>query len=195
MTKREIYDTICSLTSEIKKTGVAEKLFEAAKSKNGRKKVKKTCENFIIENSYIYMKIMRFATDVNQLIEKSEHGKDAEIFGLEKNEENGIWVFDPNVIHASSFFVLVFLGRIDDAYFFECNGVFSRHKAPVFDFSVYLDALEKESGSSELSNFLVSASFTQEELECLEEYGFVYQTVEDILHDVFVGKLKDYIAL
>ena len=58
MTKQQIYDNIVSLTAEIKATGVAGKLFEAGKHEDGAEKVKEVCENFVTENSILYLKMM-----------------------------------------------------------------------------------------------------------------------------------------
>jgi len=188
VTKQQIYDTIVSLTAEIKATDVATKLFEAAKSEDGGQKVKEVRENFITQNSILYEKMMNFASEVNQLIEESETGNDAEVFDIEQDEENGIFMFDLNVIDASSYFAFTFLSGIDDSYFFTVEYYIAAGT------TAYFDALEEKSGSSELVNFLAIASFIEEEFEFLEFDGFKYSNFDDLLADVFAGKLKEYLG-
>lgn len=189
--KKHIYDTIVSLTAEIKTTDVGLKLFEAAKS-DGRK-VKEVSEAFMTEHPELYQKMCSFATEFNKLIEESETGKDAEIFGPEQDEENGIFVFDANVINASSYFALTFLTGIDDSYLFTGECIEVADEEYVTDDSAYLDALDEESGSHDLANFLGIAFFTEEELEYLKDSGFEYSNIYDLLADVFAGKLKEYV--
>lgn len=191
MTKQQIYNTIVSLTAEIKTTDVGLKLFEAAKSDG--QKVKEVAETFMSEYPELYQKMCSFATEFNRLMEESETGTDAEIFGPEKDEENEIFVLDPNVINAPSYFALTFLTDIDDSYLFTGEYIEVGDDEYVTDDSAYLDALEEESGSSDLANFLGTAFFSEEELECLEDHGLEYSNIYDLLADVFAGKLKEYV--
>lgn len=192
MTKKQIYETIVSLTAEITTTKVGPMLFEAAKE-NGQK-VQEVCENFVDQYSDLYDKMFTFSDEFVKLIEESKTGCDAEIFGLEKNEENDVWVFDSNIIKASSLFVLTFLTDIDYAYLFRGEYIEIGEDEYITAFSPYFDALEKESGSSDFVDFLGNASFSAEEFESLLECGFNYSyNVYDLLADVFAGKLKEYI--
>lgn len=194
MTRQQTYDTIVSLTAEIKTTDIGLKLFEAAKSGDG-KKVKEVSDTFITEYPELYQKMCSFATEFNKPIEESEtfaFGFPEAIFGLKRDEKNGIYTFDPNVINASSYFALTFLTDVLDLYLFigeatEVDGEF------VTDDSAYLNALKEESGSSDLAKFLEMASFSEDELGCLIEVGFEYSNIYDLLADVFAGKLKDYV--
>lgn len=192
MTKQQIYDTIVSLTAEIKTTDVGLKLFEAAKL-NGQK-VKEVSEAFMTEYPELYQKMCSFATEFNKLIEESETGTDAEIFGYEKDEKAEIFVFDTSVINASSFFAFTFLTDIDAAYLFTGTYIELEEDKYVTDDSAYLDAIEEESGSSDLADFLGSAFFSEEELEWLKDCGYEYSNIYDLLADVFAGKLKEYVT-
>lgn len=192
MTKQEIYNTIVSLTAEIKPTDVGAKLFEAAKL-NGQK-VKEVAETFMSEYPELYQKMCSFASKFNEFIEASEDGIEGEIFGSENDEEKEIRVFDTNVINASSFFALTFLTDIDTSYLFNGTCIEFEVDKYVTDDSAYIDALEEESGSSDLTDFLGAAFFSEEELEWLEEYGYKYSNIYDLLADVFAGKLKEYVG-
>ena len=192
MTKKQIYETIVSLAAEITTTKVGPMLFEAAKESG--QKVEEVCENFVAQYTDLYDKMFTFSDEFVKLIEESKTGCDAEIFGLEKNEENDVWVFDSNIIKASSLFVLTFLTDIDYAYFFRGEYIEIGEDEYVTAFSPYFDALEEESSSSDFVDFLGNASFSAEEFESLLECGFNYSyNVYDLLADVFAGKLKEYI--
>lgn len=192
MTKQQIYNTIVSLTAEIKTTDVGLKLFEAAKSEG--QKVKEVSETFKRENPELYQKMCSFTTEFNKLVEESETGHEAEIFGPEKDEENEICVFDTSAINASSFFALTFLTDIDDSYLFTGKIIKLDEYMFLLADSAYMDALEEESGSSDLIYFLGIASFSEEELEYLAGCGFEYSNIYDLLADVFAGKLKEYVS-
>lgn len=194
MTKREIYDTIVSLTAEIKTTNVGLKLFEAAKSEGNGRKVKEVAETFMNEYPDLYQRMCSFANEFNKLMEISITGTDFEIFGPEPDEEHEIFVFDTNVINASSFFAFTFLTDIDTAYLFTGTFIVLEEDKYLTDDSAYLDTLEEEAGSVDLANFLRVASFSKEELEYLEYYGFEYSNIYDLLADVFAGKLKEYVG-
>ena len=72
MTKQQIYNTIVSLTAEIKTTEVGLKLYEAAKS-NGQK-VKEVSETFMTEHPELYQKMCSFATECNKIIKERKKG-------------------------------------------------------------------------------------------------------------------------
>lgn len=193
VTKQQIYDTIVSLTAEIKTTDVGLKLFEAAKT-SGRK-VEEISETFMKEHAILYQKMTTFVNEYTELINKSEDGTDVEIFGPIKDEENEIFTLDPEIIDAPSFFAFTFLTDIDASSLFttEYIDIDAADDEYVTSDSAYLDAIEKESGSSDLANFLGIAFFSEEELECLEDHGLKYLNIYDLLADVFAGKLKEYV--
>ena len=191
VTKQEIYNTIVSLTAEIKATDVGTKLFEAAKVDG--QKVKEVAETFMSEYPELYQKMCSFASKFNEFIEANEDGIEGEIFGSENDESKEIRVFDTNVINASSFFTLTFLTDINVSYLFDGTYIELEADKYVTDDSAYLDALEEESDSSDLPDFLGIAAFSEEELECLEEYGYEYSNIYDLLADVFAGKLEEYV--
>ena len=180
MTKKQIYETIVSLTSELTPTKVGTMLFEAAKSEEGGKKVDEIIENFISQYSDLYLKMCNFAAKFTELYEACE---DVEVFGPEKD----MWKFDTALIDVSSFFALAFLTNINSQDFFAAED------SEDSESNVYLDAIEKESGSTDLAEFLGAALLSTEELDCLEYYGFNYSNTSDLLADIFAGKLKEYI--
>ncbi len=195
MTKQTIYDTIVSLTTELKPTNIGLKLFEAAKSSEGAgQKVSEVLETFANEYPELYQKIWRFADDFNEYMSLPTTSAFAgEIFGAKEDKENGITVFDPNIIHASSFFAFTFITDIDEVYLFTGECIEIGENEWLTDDVTYLDALEEESGSTDLANFLANASFSFEEIDCLSDSDLIYDNICDLLADVFAGKLREYI--
>lgn len=191
VTKQEIYNTIVSLTAEIKATDLGAKLFEAAKVDGN--KVKEVAETFMSEYPELYQKMCNFADEYNELIDK---GIDIAIFGPEEDKEREICVFNPDLINASSFFALAFLTNIDDGYLFTGEFVEKDENHYLVDGSTYLDALEEESDSTYLAEFLGDGFdiITEEHLKNLAEDGFNYSNIYDLLADVFAGKLKEYVG-
>ena len=194
MTKQEIYDTIVSLTAEIKNTNIAFALFEAAKSEKGRRKVEEVAETFKKQYAELYQRMCSFADGFNVAIEQSLTKCNGEIFGIDEDFVDNIHVFDSNAINPSSFFVLTFLTEIRSAYLFAGSIIMIKSDMYLTDDAIYVDALEKESGSLELAEFLGGgAFFSEEEIEMLSNLGFSVENKYELLANVFAGKLKEYL--
>lgn len=194
MTKRQIYDNIVKLTTEIKATNVGLKLFEAARLSG--QKVKEVAETFMREYPGLYKRMYDFAYEYNKLV-ADDCLSDVEIFGVEENEENGIFVLNPNVIDAPSYFSLIFLTNIDEAYLYyqptSCLSEDTTEEEWIHADDAYYDALVKETGCEDLVEFLGAAFFDEDELEWLAYRGYDYENIYDLLADVFAGKLKEYV--
>ena len=187
MTKQEIYNTVVQLTDQLRVTGIGEKLFEAARTGRGER-VKAEVNAFQAKYATLYHRITNFVDDFNHLIEKSETGLDGEIFALREDPEKGWRVFN---LDTASYFALTFLTGWDDCHLW-CDE-YRRFPGEVSDaYTGYLEALEDVSQSPYLTEFLDIGSFTQEELECLEEQGYIYKDTCELLADIFAGELEDY---
>ena len=104
MTRQEIYDSVVQLTADIKKTGVAEKIIEAAKT-GDPEKVESVFEKFKEENADLNARIAK-------LYELRNYKEDSkiEVFG----DDEGYFTFDPNIIDPLNFEILTFFIGIDD---------------------------------------------------------------------------------
>lgn len=193
MTKQEIYDTIVYLTTEIKATNVGSELFKAAMLEKSEQKVREIAYTFVRKNPLLYKKMFAFASDFNRMVEKSETGDECVIFGLKREEKDGFFLFDTDVIHASSFFVLTFLTDIDDSYLFTGDCIEVGDEEFITPDSAYLIAIEKESGSSELADFLALARFSEDTLEDLADYNIKATNIYELLVEVMAGELKEYV--
>lgn len=193
MTKQEIYDSLVSLTGELGALNMGKKLFDAARTGEDGQKVEEVVETFKKENPDLYQKMCKFAQEIDSTTSESD-GLGAEVLGSEDDEEKGIHAYDVNTISASSLFALVFLTGTDDVYLFHdidptCDEDDTEEES---GWDKFLDDLEEESGSYELADFLANASFSKDELDCLEEYGYDYPNLYKLLADIFAGKLKEY---
>lgn len=140
MTKETIYEQIVQLTSEIHSTGLAEKIFTAAKSGDLRK-VNDEYVTFQRENFDLWGKIVDFGEMYNQidLLEARE------IFADKVNEEEYIWLFNSKEIDGLSLCVLIFWGEIDESHLF-CEW-------PSKASSTWIDSIEN-AGYEKLATFL-----------------------------------------
>lgn len=74
--------------------------------------------NFIQEYSDFSQELREFQEEFTKYRNEHKTGNEGAIFGKEVDEENGIFVFDTNVIDALSFYTLNIFGNIDEIYFF-----------------------------------------------------------------------------
>lgn len=188
MTKKEIYYALVPLILDISDTGIGRELFEAAKSGDEMKVVEVT-SNFRKEQTMLYQKMYVFVNKLNEL-----STSECEIFGLKENAEEGIFIYNPEEINASSLFALSYLTAFDESILFACDCIEGEDEESItFDTDAYYDALEKESGSYDFVDFVANAMFTDEELAYLATEGFIYDNKYKLLVDVFAGKLKAYV--
>lgn len=188
MTKTEIYNALVPLIVDINDTGIAQELFKAAKSGDVIELVKVT-SNFRKEHTMLYKSMYDFVNKLNEF-----SAEECEIFGLIEDEVGGIFVYNSEEINASSLFALSYLTAFDESILFACNCTVDENDNPIsFDTDAYYDALEKESGSYDFSDFVANAMFTDEEIANLASEGFIYDNKYQLLIDVFAGKLKAYV--
>lgn len=115
MTKLELYEQIVRFSSELATLNLACEVLKA--SKTGKTiEVQKVFEKFKEENSELYQEIEKFSKEYKQMIQNAPH--DLEIFGIRKDAENGIFVYDSNIINTPNFYMLILLGEIDESYLF-----------------------------------------------------------------------------
>ena len=190
MTKTEIYYALVSLIVDINDTGIGKALFEAAKSGDEMKVIEVT-SNFRKENTMLYKSMYDFVNKVNEL-----STSECEIFGdlSEENTEEGIFVYNSHEINASSLFALSYLTAFDESKLFTCEYIEEEEKFVAYHMDFYYGALYRESRSYDFSDFVANAMFTEQELACLAENGFVYDNKYKLLVDVFAGKLKEYVS-
>lgn len=188
VTKTEIYNALVPLIVDINDTGIGQALFKAAKSGDVMELVRVT-SNFRKEHTMLYKSMYDFVNELN------EHSvSECEIFGFKENVEEGIFVYNPGEINASSLFALSYLTAFDESSLWECDSIEDEEsKSLILDMDAYYDALEKESGSYDFADFVANAMFTDEEIANLASEGFIYDNKYQLLVDVFAGKLKAYV--
>ena len=171
MTKEAIYEQIVQLTSEIHSTGVAEKIFSAAKE-GVLKKVEDEYVTFQRENFELWGKIIDFGAEYNQidLLEQRE------IFGDKINEDEYIWLFNPEEIDGLSLCVLFFLGEIDETHIF--------YEWPSKASSAWINSI-KDAGYEKLAVILDEECWIDQVGENLNEGDdYTYSDILELLVDV-----------
>lgn len=188
MTKKGIFYTLVALIDDINKTAIGQKIFEAAKAGSGMKVVE-VISTFKSEHTFLYKRMYQLK---NMLDEMS--ATEREIFGVEENEKEGIFVYDPEEINASSLFAFAYLTGFDESTLFSCADMVEKCEESVWsDIDVFYKALKKESGSSHFVEFAAIAQFNDEQLAYLAEEGLSYDNKYKLLVDVFAGKVKAFL--
>lgn len=120
MTKRELYDKVVELTSELQKTNIAQRIFDAAMEKDALK-AQVIIDAFPEYYPKLYEKITDFGEKFNSLVEKFKVGEwhNPAIFGKKTDEKNEMFVFDPQVIDALSFYIFSLLAKFSNFYIFD----------------------------------------------------------------------------
>ena len=72
------------------------------------------------QNEILANRLLNFQRMYNDMRNNAKTGLEGAIFGPEANEEDGIYVYNPNVINALSFYVFTLLANVKESYFF-CN--------------------------------------------------------------------------
>lgn len=187
MIKKSIYNVLVSLIDDINDTRIAQEIFNVAKS-GDRIKLVKMISNFEKEHSKLYEKMYNFKNALDKI-----SASECIIFGIKENKEDGIFVYNPKEINASSLFILSYFTGFDESILFSCTDVDEDYEDPIYsDIDVFYNALKKESGSSHLARFAAISLFNEEQLAYLAEEGYVYENKHELLIDVFAGNVKAY---
>lgn len=112
--KRKIYEQVVKLASELAKTKVAEEIYNAAKAGETRK-VQDIIDAFPQKYPELNTKIVNFGEAFNMFYDVY----DVRVFGYESKEEEGVFVYDKDVIDPLSFCFFALFAKIEDDDLFE----------------------------------------------------------------------------
>lgn len=166
MTKKDLYNEIVRITTALKETGTAERVFFCAQ-KGFVETINSTLSDFKKDYEDLYSQIMDFKVHWNLYSKGS-------IFGSADNEETGIFKYDPNVIDTLSFIVFLILARIDDFDIFEDTDIDSDSQE---DFFQAIASCGKE-------YYLLENFFREYNLIIYLEDGY-FNNVGELLVDIF----------
>ena len=147
-------------------------------------KLQEVIVNFKKEYSGFTENLTKFQKEYNEYRDSHENGDKGAIFGSETDEDNGIYVFDTNVIDALSFYLLNVLAKISDVYFF-CN--WNDDSTSVDKF---IDAIEKDTNEA-FAGFVASYNL----LDWVgkdQEYQTVGEILVAALADEFEEDIEEY---
>ena len=149
MNNRYVYDQIVLLTHEIESRDIAEKLFFAVEE-HDEEEFYNVFRSFINNNHELIKQIQIFKKYCYNALKLNDNALN--IFGkLEDEKIKYLKLFNPNIIDALSFLILVFCLEIDDACFFDLQ-------YNTKSLTTYLNAIYA-SGYHELANFLRNESW------------------------------------
>ena len=177
MTKTEVYELIVRLTADIKWSGYAKKLFEAAKQEKITE-FNQLYKGFMEEYQDVYQQIIWFGDEFNRTIEASENKNIYEIFGSKRNRKRNIFVFDSDRIDVLSFLMFIIYSKIDDAYLFERNTRFNVSTQLIVDELYNL-------GYAHIAEFIVGFCFTDLVGDDEDQYCSIYELLTTIGRGVF----------
>lgn len=81
-------------------------------------KIQEVIDTFKKDSSVFAENLLNFQEEFTKYFDEHQTGNEGSIFGTETDEENGVFLFDTNIIDALSFYLLTILGNIADIYFF-----------------------------------------------------------------------------
>lgn len=96
---------IMSKIAEAEETGDAQKVLDVIRT-------------FKNEEPGFAKNLLKFQESYNKYRDNCKTGHEGNIFGIEADEENGIYAFDTNVIDALSFYLLTIMMNTSDLFFF-----------------------------------------------------------------------------
>lgn len=114
---KEIRNQCEFVMSGLAQTKIIVKIAEAANTGDATK-LQEVISNFKQEYPDFAGNLVNFQKEYNEYFDNHQTGCEGQIFGTEADEENGVFVFDTNVIDALSFYVFIILANISDIYFF-----------------------------------------------------------------------------
>ena len=177
MTKTEVYELIARLTADIKFTGIAEKLFAAAKDEMIAEFFS-LYRGFPEEYQDIYQQIIWFGEQFNKDIEEVKAKDIYEIFGSKEDKEKEIFLFNTDEIDVFSFLMLIMYSGIDNRYLLKKDTLFNDSLQNI------ASELEKK-GYIKLSFFIFRYSFAEFIGEEDDEYRNIYLLLTAIERGVF----------
>lgn len=136
--------------------------------------VQEVIDTFKKDYSVFAEKLLNFQEEYTAYRDAHMKGNEGNIFGTKTDEENGIFVFDTNIIDVLSFYVLNIFANISDVYFFYD---LENSADPFFD------AIE-EATNEAFAEFVASYNI----VDWIDEY-YESKTIGELLVDAFLGKI------
>lgn len=180
----EIMQQCCHLMYNLAQTNVIGQIAEVADTGDASE-LFDVITNFKQEHSYFAKELVEFQTEYNKYRDVDTTGCEGQIFGTEADVENGVFVFDTNVIDALSFYFLIILANIAEIYFFydeeiEENG--ETYTIPADD--QFVDAIEKATNKA-FSEFVANYNI----MDWIDKDG-VFKTVGEFLVAALADELE-----
>lgn len=175
----KIHEDGDGLMCAIARTNVIEQIILAMKTENPIK-VQEAIGTFQKENSCLVQNLINFQERYAKYREDCSTGLEGSIFGVEADEDKGVFVFDTNIIDSLSFYVLCIFANISDVYFFtdDCNG-------DNLAIDNFLDAIEEVTNEN-LAEFVANYNL----VDWVGEYE-EYKNVGEILVAAMAGTFGD----
>ena len=113
----EIMEDCSYVMYNLAETNIFLKLVEASEA-GDEKKLLEIINDFRKKNHCLVRTLVDFQSEFNGFRNDGKTGYEGQIFGLETDEENGVFALDTNEIDAMSFYVFAILANVRMSYFF-----------------------------------------------------------------------------
>lgn len=174
--RRKICESCEFMMYNLAETQVMAEIAKAAETGDPTK-VQEVIDTFKKEHPVFTQNLMKFQEEYNEYRNDHKTGHEGAIFGTKTDEENGIFVFDTNVIDTLSFYVLIIFANISDVYFFT-----ELEEAP----EAFFDAIGQATNEA-FAEFVASYNIVDWIGEDEE-----YQTVGDILVAALCDEFEEH---
>ena len=177
MTKTEVYELIVRLTADIKWSGYAKKLFEAAKQEKITE-FNQLYKGFMEEYQEIYQQIIWFGEEFNKYLKNAQSKDSYEIFGSKEDKENEVFLFDTDRLDVFSFLVIVIYSGIYEKHLFKSDNMLN---VSLLNIAGKLE----QKGYTKLSFFVFRYSFSEFLGDEEDKYRNIYLLLTAIERGVF----------
>ena len=170
------------------RTKIIDRIAEAEEQENPQK-LMEVIKEFKKDYEGLSENILKFQKESNEFWDKPTTGNEGAIFGIETDEENGVFEFNTNIIDARSFYTFVIMAHISDIYFYDdveyCDEDGNICHSPANDqFVDAIEAVTNEAFAEFVSSYNIVDWIGKDE---------EYQTVGQILVAALADEFDDYV--
>ena len=159
---------------------------EIAKEKLDEEKIIKLIKEFREEYG-LTPELREYQKEHDKLEAEFKKFSEGEIFGPDPDEENGIYVFDINVIDPFSFFLFSILAHIDIRYLFQCDEYEEGSVYSLRSLTIFIEGIRDVTNNS-------FAEFVGEycPLDWVGQAEGEYSTIGELFYDAICDKFTEH---
>lgn len=149
-------------------------------------KIKEVIDTFRVKYSGLAENLINFQEEYTKYRTEHSVSYKGAIFGTAIDEENGVFVYDANVIDALSFYILNILGKIDEIDFF-----YDDEEGSLASIDEFITAIENATNDN-FAEYVISYNILDWVKENEEKYPTVGELLVAALSDEFEDEAVEY---